>query len=152
MQERELVQPNANMYLRYLIGRARHYIITIRQKQLKPYHISPRQTNVLYYLYNFGNNMTLADLAKRMDRGINTISIQMSRMEKDGLITKIRAIPKSNQLYFQLTEKGVNLYKNINYESSVDEIMSVLSEEERQQMILGLEKIINKVINMETEL
>ena len=49
---------------------------------------------------------------------------------------------------FELTQNGIDLYKNINYESSADEIMSVLSDEERHQMILGLEKIINKLISM----
>ena len=138
----EIISRDSSLYARYLLGKARHFMFQARQKELKPYHIAPRQANTLIILYNLRKKATLAELAKNTDRGINTLSIQMSRMEKDGLIKKVRETPKSNQLRFELTDKGLNTYKKVKKINSVKTIMSVLSEEQRQQLISMLEAII----------
>ena len=135
---------DSSIYSRYLIGKARHLMFRARQKELKPYLISPRQANVLLILNNLGNKATLTELARQTDRGLNTLSIQMSRMEKDGLVTRVRETPKSNQLRFELTEKGLNIHNQIKDIISVKDIMAVLSEKERQQLISALEKIVKK--------
>ena len=93
---------------------------------------------------DLGENANLTELAERTDRSINTLSIQLTRMENDGLVKKIREIPKSNKLRFELTEKGVDACKEVKKIKSLKVIMSALSEEERQQLISLLEKIIDK--------
>jgi len=65
-------------------------------------------------------------------------------MEKDGLVKKIRENPKSALKRFELTEKGLDTYLKCNKEKSINDIMSVLSEEELKQLILMLEKMTNK--------
>jgi DNA-binding MarR family transcriptional regulator len=64
---------------------------------------------------------------------------------KEGLLKKIRETPKSTLLSFELTEKGFDAFNFSNDRIKADrEIMSVLSEEERQQLISMLNKIITK--------
>jgi DNA-binding MarR family transcriptional regulator len=138
----EIISRDSSLYARYLLGKARHFMFQARQKELKPYRIAPRQANTLIILYKLGKKATLVELAKNTDRGINTLSIQMSRMEKDGLVKKVRENPKSNQLRFELTEKGFNTYKKVKNVTSVKTIMSVLSEEQRQSLIAMLESIV----------
>ena len=140
----EVISRDSSLYARYLIGKARHLMSRARQKELTPSHISPRQANTLIVLYNLGRKATLADLARDTDRRINTLSIQMSRLEHDGLVKKVRETPKSTLLSFELTEQGLKTYDKIKNIRSVKSIMSVLSEQERQQLILILEKIITK--------
>ncbi len=48
------------------------------------------------------------------------------------------------QIRFELTQKGIDTYLNCNKDKSVKAIMSVLSEEENQQLILILEKLVKK--------
>ena len=139
-----LIPRDSSDYLRYLIGRARLAMFRVRQKELAPHRISPEQANVLFILYNHDHGLTLAELAWQIDRKINTLSIQLTRMEKDKLVKKIRTTPKSNRLKFELTKKGVVTYKTIEKIGSVKEIMSVITEEERLQIISTLEKIINQ--------
>jgi DNA-binding MarR family transcriptional regulator len=67
-------------------------------------------------------------------------------MEKDGLVKKTREVPKSALLKFELTEKGSNIEKRCNIKTSDKTIMSVLSEEERQQLISMMNKLRNKAI------
>ncbi len=138
----ELTSKNSILYSRFLIGRARHFFVAVREKELSPYHISPPQAHILNIINNLGNKATLAELAERTDRIINTLSIQMTKLEKAGLVKKIRDTPKSNKLRFELTEKGLYVCKKIKKTRSLTVIMSALTEEERQQLIPLLEKIV----------
>ncbi len=140
----EIISRDSNLYARYLLGKARHLMFQARQRELRPYHISPRQANTLIIVYKLGEKATLAELAKNTDRGINTLSMQVTLMEKDGLVKKVRATPKSNQLRFELTKKGLNTYNKIKKITSVKTIMSSLSEDQRQLLISMLETIIAK--------
>ena len=140
----EITASNSSLYARLLLGRARHLMVKARQKELNPYHISPQQANVLYILCNLGHKATLSELAKHTDRENNTLSTQMSRMERDGIVKKVRETPKSTLLYFELTDKGIDTYNFVKKMKTIKDIMSVLSEEERQEFISILQKIINE--------
>ena len=140
----EITAKDSSLYARLLLGRARHLMVKARQKELAPCHISPRQANVLFVLYNLGHKATLSELAKHTDREKNTLSIQMTRMERDGIVKKFRETPKSTLISFELTEKGIEIYEFAKQSKSIKEIMSVLSEEDRQILIALLKKIIKK--------
>ena len=140
----EITAKDSSLYARLLLGRARHLMVKARQKELTPYHISPRQANVLFILYNLGHKATLSELAKHTDRENNTLSIQMTRMERDGIVKKVRETPKSTLISFELTEKGIDTYNFVKISKTIKDIMSVLSEEERQMLIAILKKIIKK--------
>ena len=71
----------------------------------------------------------------------------MTKLERAGLVNKIRDTPKSTKLRFELTEKGLNIYQEARKIKSAKKIMSALSEEERQQLIALLEKIIDRSEN-----
>jgi len=138
----EIIPQDSALHVRYLIGKARHLLFSIRRKELAPFGVSPRQANILTILSKLGRKTTLVELARYTDREINTLSMQMMRMEKDGLVRKTRETPKSTLLSFELTEKGQQVCKDI-YEVVSDKlIISVLSEAERQQMISALNRII----------
>jgi DNA-binding MarR family transcriptional regulator len=57
-------------------------------------------------------------------------------------LEKVREKPKSTLLRFQLTEKGIDIYKKSNEMKSDKTIMSVLTEAERQQLISIMKKVI----------
>ena len=64
---------NSIIYSRLLIGKARHLLVTARQKELDVYHISPRQASVLTFIHNLGDKANLVELAKLTDRNTNTL-------------------------------------------------------------------------------
>jgi DNA-binding MarR family transcriptional regulator len=129
---------------RLLLGRARYLLVKARQKELAPYHVTPQQANALTIIEELGDKANFSELAKRTERKLNTLSIQMTRMENDGLIKKVRETPKSNQLAFELTEKGKNICREAKKIKSIKTIMSALTEEEHQQLRVLLGKIITK--------
>jgi len=140
----QLIIKNSSLYCQHLIGKARHSLLMARQKELAPNHVSPRQANVMFIIYNLGHKATLAEIAKYTGRGVSSISIQLTRMEKDGLVKKSREIPKSVQLSFQLTEKGTKIYKTGNKMTAYRAIFAKLTEEERQLLITTLKKVIDE--------
>lgn len=151
MPQLSLTSKNNILYSRIMLGKARDLLVKARQKELAPFNISPQQAHILFILYLLGNKATIAELASHSDRELNTLSIQTTRMEKDGLIRKVREKPKSNHLRIELTAKGLKVYKNTEKIKSIKMIMSVLSKEERQQLVSLLEKIVGsaeKYINL----
>jgi DNA-binding MarR family transcriptional regulator len=137
----KLFSQDRRLYSRYLIAEVRHSLLLVRQKELAPYNISPQQSDVVFVIYNLGHKATLAELSKYTGRGISTLSIQLTRMEKDGLIKKSRENPKSALLKYELTKEGLNIYKVTIPRKAYGMIMSVLSEEELRQLIFMLQKI-----------
>jgi DNA-binding MarR family transcriptional regulator len=140
----EAKSKNSLMYSRFLIGKTRQLLFKARKKELDAYSVTPRQAHVLTCIYELGEKADLSALAERTERNMNTLSINMTKMEQAGLVKKIRDTPKSTKLRFELTETGFNIYQNVRKVKSAKKIMSALSEEERQQLISLLEKIINK--------
>ena len=139
----EAKSKNSLMYSRFLIGKTRQLLFRARKKELDVYSITPRQAHVLTCIYELGEKADLSALAERTERNINTLSINMTKMEQAGLVKKIRDTPKSTKLRFELTERGFNIYQNVRKVKSAKTIISALSEEERQQLIALLEKIID---------
>jgi DNA-binding MarR family transcriptional regulator len=138
----EITPQDSALHVRYLIGKARHTLFEVRRRELAPFGVSPRQANILTILDKLGRKSTLVEMAEYTDRGINTLSMQIMRMEKDGLVRKSRETPKSTMVSFELTEKGRQVCKDIYVVVSDKVIISVLSEEERRLMIWMLSRII----------
>jgi len=143
----EVKSNNSLMYSRFLIGKTRQILLRARKKELDAYSVTPRQAHVLTCIYELGKKADLSALAERTERNMNTLSINMTKMEQDGLVKKIRDTPKSTKLRFELTERGYYIYQNVRKVKSAKTIMSALTEEERQQLIALLEKIVDKSQN-----
>jgi DNA-binding MarR family transcriptional regulator len=119
-----------------------HTILQRRQQELSSYKIPVRQLYVLRIIRTLGQNATLSEVAKQVERETNVISKQAMRMEKDGLIRRIKNTPKSNILKFELTEKGLEIAKMSLESKSLKKLFSSLSVEERCQ----IESILNKIL------
>jgi DNA-binding MarR family transcriptional regulator len=140
---------NRHMQARQLLGKARRMMLYARNKELAPYHISSNQAFLLFVIYYHSqkhpdHRITLAELSQQTDREKNTISLQMTTMEKDGLVKKIREVPKSNQLSFELTAKGLDAFHKSKHWKTDKAIMSALSKEELEILVGLLTKIIKK--------
>lgn len=133
-----------NYYLWLLLGTTKRLMTKARQKELSRHHITTRRSYVLYIINYLGEKATLSQISKYSFREVHTIFGILSRMEKDGLIKKIRAMPKSRRIRFEITDKGFRAYDISRKRKAINTIMSVLSEEERQQLSSILDKLIVK--------
>lgn len=133
---------DSNFDLWRLITRVNHSLFLLQQREISQYHIPICQLQVLHIMQNLGSKATLSEIARQVEREIHVISRQTMRMEKDGLIRRIKNTPKSNILKFELTEKGLEIAKMSLESKSLKKLFSSLSVEERCQ----IESILNKIL------
>lgn len=117
-----------------------------REKDLSQYGITTRQAAVLHATQLIGNKATPAEIARRTLRQPHTVSGILSRMEEDGLLRKVKDLDRKNMVRIAITEKGRKAYRQSTKRKSIHQLMSSLSEEERQQLWLCLEKLRNKAL------
>jgi DNA-binding MarR family transcriptional regulator len=61
------------------------------------------------------------------------------------LIKRIKSQAKSRLLTIELTEKGLDMLKISRESKTIDEILSILNEEERQQLHSTLNKVLTEL-------
>ena len=141
MENQTRSDPNFKLWL--LFSSIHHKMVALREKELYPHNITTSQLRLLRIIENLGSKAILSEVAKIVERNLDVISRQAATMENDGLITRITK-PKSRLLRLELTEKGKELLKAIHSSQGLNEVLSVLSEKEREQMF-SLDENINKV-------
>ena len=129
-----------------LLGLTRRMVEKLRQEELSRYGLRHRQASVLFYTQLLGGEVTYRDLARWMFRDYHTISAIVNRMEKDGLVRKIKHRDEKKNIRIVLTTKGQEAYQQAMKRESIHQMMSYLSKEERQQLRSSLEKLQNAVL------
>ena len=138
--EKQTLVPNQDLWL--LMGKIHHKRILLRQRELSVYNIPTRQLYMLHLIRDLGSKTTIAEIARTVERKVDVISRQMVNMEKDGLIKRTKAVPKSRLLKIELTERGLELAKISGKSAAMDKIISVLGTEERQQLYSLLNRML----------
>ena len=115
-------------------------LIQAVELELKHLQVTQPQVRVLTMLSRENNPVTLEELANWTLKEFNSVSTLINRMEKKGLIKKIK---KDGDLktYITLTEKGSDLYHRQVTERSIHLIFSKLSKDEQKQLENALKKV-----------
>jgi len=132
---------DADYNLWLLLSQTRHAIFRIRQKELDQYNISTRQSALLLALKTIGDKAKPSEIARWLLREPHSISEQLSRMEKAGLVKKAKDLDRKNLVRVELTEKGREALYHASKRESIHEILSSLSKEEKQQLGSSLQKL-----------
>jgi DNA-binding MarR family transcriptional regulator len=133
-----------NYYLWMLLCQTRDAVSKARSKELRRHNISSQHAAVLFIVLQLGHKATPAEIARWLFREPHSISELIDRMEKQGLVKKIKDLHRKNQVRVELTEKGLRSYYNHSiFPGCIPQIISVLSEEERHQLISNLFKLRN---------
>jgi len=127
----------------YLFMRTRDAMYRTRQKELQAIHISSREAAVLLIVVILGKKATIGRIARLAYREPNSLSAHTSRMEKDGLVKKVK-LRDGRSIRVLLTDKGRRAFEYAMKHESTNEIMSVLHEDEKQQLNLILHKLRNR--------
>jgi len=122
-------------------------VFKARGKELSRYGVTVEQASILFVIQAIGGKSTPAEISKWMLREPHTISSILTRMEKEGLITKRKDSSNKGQVIVALTEKGRQIYSQSIKRESIREIISCLSEEEHNQLGSLLEKLRDSALN-----
>lgn len=71
-----------------LLHQPRDAVFKAREKELSPYGISTMQAAVLFIILAIGNEATPTEISRWLLREPHSVSNLLSRMEKEGLVTK----------------------------------------------------------------
>jgi len=110
------------------------------------FRITAKQQATLSAIHHLDDPVTLKDLGECFDKDAASITFIIDRMEKEGLVSRVRDLKDRRSLRVVLTPKGKNLLKiteEQKYKLS-KEIMRVLSDEELSAFIDSIEKIQEK--------
>jgi len=124
-----------------LLERTARVIAKAREKELQEFGISGDMTAVLFAIAALGKDAIPATIAKILFLEPNSISQQLSKMERLGLVRKSRDLARRNVLHVELAEAGREAYRKSARRRSTKKIMSVLTENERRQMWISLAKL-----------
>lgn len=116
-------------------------LLKARQKELNQYNISNRHAMALFVIQAIGDKATPAEISRWSFRESHSVSDLLNRMEKEGLVKKVKNLDRKNLVRVTLTEKGRQVYNKSVKRESIHRVMSALSEEERQQLGVYLEKL-----------
>ena len=129
-----------------LLLKVRRGISKTREKELNPYGITPEQAGILFIVQALNNRTTPAEISRLTLREPHTVSVLISRMEKKGLVQKIRDMDKKNMIRIAINEKGEQAYNHSSRRTPIHNIMSALSEAERQQLTSLLQRLRDRAL------
>lgn len=131
-----------------MLEQAHSAIFAAREKDLTQYGTSPMKAAVLFIVQSIGREATPAEIARWILRKAHTVSGLLDRMEKDGLITKAKNLPKKNLVRVTMTEKGKKTLRNTMKRESIRRIFTAIPQKDRQQLYAQLEKLREKGLKL----
>ena len=124
-----------------LISRTRHLLYKIRRKELYKYGVSSPESMILHTILRLGIEATPTAISRETYLEPSSLSGQLARMEKGGLINKIKDAKRKNLVRIEVTNKGYELFLKSKNRKSIKYVMSVLTEEEKLELWRILSKI-----------
>lgn len=128
------------------IQRSSHAVLKIRERELDKLNISATNAAVLLLVESAANTITTAEISQQLLRDPHSISELLTRMEKNGLVSKNKDLPRKNMKRIAMTEKGYEVLHQSSERESIHQAMSVFSDEEKRQLISYLNRLLKKVV------
>lgn len=133
-------------YIWMLLTYVRRGMVKLREKELSQYSITPEQAGILFCVQVIGEEATPAKISKFTIREPQSVSGMLTRMERKGLIRKVKDLGRKNMVRITITDKGRRAYQQSTYRKSIHNIMSHLAVEKRAQLRPLLETLLDKVV------
>jgi len=112
------------------------------ENEARPLGVSALQGGVLFALKATDGPATTTQISQWLFRERHSVSELLSRMEKQGLVKRVRSRSKSGMVDVALTRKGERIFSQYNEERKIiRKILSCLSLEERASLRIHLEKL-----------
>lgn len=130
---------NKTRNLFVLFDQTRDILIHAIEIEMKQAEINFPQSRIVFILTQRRSGMTQKEMAGSLLRKLNSISILINKMEKQGLVRKKKS-EKDKKVYVTLTRKGLGVWERIN-ERAIYLTFSALTDEEKEQFRFLLRKL-----------
>lgn len=116
------------------IGKARH-------KELAEFGVSGDATSVMFCVTQLGKEATPSAISRQLIVEPHSVSQLLTRLERDGLVRRVKDLEFKNRVRIELTRDGKDIYRKSLRRRSTKKIMSALTADEREQIWLLLAKL-----------
>jgi len=117
-----------------------------RENEVRKFGISMMQAAVLFIVKAIDGPATPAEISRWLFRKPHAVSGLLDRMEKQGLVRKVKNLERKNMIRVVITEKGENAYQRSKNANATCSILSSLSAQERDTIRPYLETLRNKAL------
>jgi DNA-binding MarR family transcriptional regulator len=118
-----------------LLAQTRRALLNVRQRELKPYGISAKKSGLIRAVEAMTDRTaTPAEISRWLFREPHTVSELVTRMERQGLVSRAKDPSSKKLVRVSITEKGREICNQSKNLVSIPRILSCLSEEEQQQL------------------
>jgi MarR family transcriptional regulator, organic hydroperoxide resistance regulator len=143
-----LALPNQDLNLWWTFRRTHEALHQLRKMEVRAYKISTVETGVLLIVYLSHNKVTPIEIARQLVKDTHSITQLLIRMEKRGLLKRVKDLPRKNMIRVVLTPKGLAAYKKTEGIKTLQKIMSSLTPDEKKQFEETLNKLRNKTVKI----
>jgi DNA-binding MarR family transcriptional regulator len=126
--------------LEILFIRTSHFIERALKKELRRLDIPPKIGAMLAEIY-WKNSVSPTELSKISDRKPQTITAILDRMEKMGLVKRVKNENRKNTYRIYLTDEGLSTYQKMLTIDIFPRIIQLFSQEKRLQFQDCLEEL-----------
>ena len=128
------VLKDKNYLLWRLLLQTHNAMVKARDRELAQYNLTRRQAAILQIVQATGGDVSAYRIAKWIILEPHSLVKVLNRMEKNGLVK--RSIKKGvrKEAKIALTEEGIEAYEEVCLLSSIDTILSVLSERQFDEL------------------
>jgi len=117
-----------------LLADTKEAILKSRQRELIRHNITATQAAILFIIQAIGDQATPSEISRQIFRKPSTVTEILNRMEKQGLVTKVKDLNRKNLVRVVLTDKGREAYHLSSQRKSIRKIMSSLPPDNRQHL------------------
>jgi len=132
---------DADFVLWRVLDHTRFMISRLREKELDQLGITPEMAHILDILCQGGGSATMNEIVQITVRRHHSISTQIARMAKQGLVKKIKSRTDQRGYKITITPKGRELFSRIP-RVSIQEAFSCLSEEDKKGLRVRLNSLL----------
>lgn len=132
--------------LAWLIHQLRRLIHKSRSRELTKYGITPEESAVLFVLHSMGGKSTPIEISRWLMLEPHSVSQLIQRMERKGLVKKVKDLGRKNLVRVAFTKMGRQAYLMSAERKVTYSILGSLSDEEYHQLRSCLERLRNQVL------
>ncbi len=127
-----------------LLNQAQHAATRASETELRQLGVPQMHAEVLMIVKAEDRPVTPAEISRSLFREPHTISGLLTRMERQGLVKRVRDLQRKNMVRIAITDKGERAYRKLAEVSAIHAIMSSLSSREQEGLKDTLMKLRRK--------
>jgi DNA-binding MarR family transcriptional regulator len=124
-----------------LLRQARDAVHKVRDNELRQFGISSVQASILFIIQAIGHEATAAEISRWIFRRPHGVSMLLDRMQKKGLIKRVKSPERKNVSRIIITPKGQKALDESAKGACIHQVISTLNPEEQARLRIYLLKL-----------